>query len=313
MSTKINRRNFLKSGAFIAAASLFTSPGKENSLYAAKKGSPIDISVAESTDRFKNTKRALDGLGGMKKFISKNSSVGLICNSPSWWKNPGSFTHPEVVLAAILMCKEAGAKEIRFLINPATDFWSRTPIADKYKKETAAVKQCSGNFIEKAVPKGIALKNVQIIKDLFDCDAYINLPIIKHHTGTHMTCNLKNMMGASSYQSNKFFHHGSGATDSYGDVDFLSQCIADLNTLRKPSLCIVDASEVLITNGPAGPGKKSKLNKVVAGSDPVAVDAYCATLLGLNPKDISMITKAHAHGLGNIALDKLTVKEYLKE
>ncbi len=309
MAKETDRRNFLKSGAAIATAVLIGKTGTGTLAHAAQKTPAYDIVDVKGSDRFKNTQKALSLLGGMKKFIPANGSIGLLANSPSWWKNPGSYTHPDITLAVILMCMEAGAKEIHFLQDPAKDYWQKTPLGKTHQKKIDTVIKCSQNFIEKQIPKGKSLKKVKIVKDLFDCDAYINLPIIKNHTGTNMTCALKNLMGANSNGSNQFFHKGSGATEDYGDVEFLSQCIADLNTLKKPVLCVVDASEVLLTNGPAGPGKISKLNKVVAGADPVAIDAYCAGLIGLNPKDIIMIGKAHAHGLGEKDLKKKKIKQ----
>ncbi|MCP4217999.1 MAG: DUF362 domain-containing protein [bacterium] len=307
MSIKTNRRNFLKSGALITAAA-FTGFSEEK-LTAGEKTAAPDVAVAKGDNRFNCARKAVEALGGIKKFIKPKGTIGLLINAPPWWKNPGSFTHPDIVLATILMCLKAGAGEIRFLLNPAGNYWERSAIAGKFKTEIAKVQNCSGDYFEKQIPKGKSLKKVKIIRDLFKCDAFINLPIIKHHTGTHMTCNLKNMMGASTYESNRFFHHGSGAKESYGDVGFLSQCIADLNTLRKPALCIVDAGEVLADNGPAGPGKLIKPGKVVAGVNPVAVDAYCSTLLGLKPEEVVMIKKAHQMGLGTMDTTRLAVKE----
>ena len=134
--------------------------------------------------------------------------------------------------------------------------------------------------------------------------------MIKDHSGTNITCNLKNMMGANSNATNQFFHKGSGSKTAYGDVSFLSQCIADMNTLISPALCVVDAGEVLTTNGPAGPGKVKKINKVIAGVNPVSVDSYCSTLLGLKPGDVKMISMAQKLKLGNADLTKLKIKEF---
>ncbi len=305
--TKSNRREFLKSGAALTAAALVGT--KVGGIGAAEKKNTPDVVVVKGTDRFRNTERALAVFGQGKPLIPPGATVGLLANSPPWWKNPGSYTHPDVVLATVLMCRELGAKKIRFLLDPPDGFWAKTTRSKKHKKAIAAIEKCTGNYVDKPVKQGKSLKTVKIIKDLFDCDAYINLPIIKHHTGCLMSCNLKNLMGANTHEANQFFHHGSGAKESYGDVAFLSQCIADLNTLRKPALCVVDASEVLSTNGPGGPGKLAKLNRVVVGRDSVGIDAYCAKLLGLNPKAIGMIQQAAAHGLGTADPGRLTIKE----
>jgi uncharacterized protein (DUF362 family) len=71
----------------------------------------------------------------------------------------------------------------------------------------------------------------------------------------------------------------------------------------------VDATEFITTNGPFGPGKLAKPQKIVAGVDRVAIDAYCATLWGLRPEDIIMIDRGFEHKIGEINFKKLKVKE----
>jgi uncharacterized protein (DUF362 family) len=268
-----------------------------------------DLAVVTGTDPFIAVNKGLEALGGIKKYVSAGSSVGLLINAPTWWKKPGSYTHPEVVLAVILACLDAGAKEIQYLIDPAADFWKRTPLAAKYEKEIGAVKKCSGNYVETTVAKNKTLKKTSAVKEFLDCDVFINLPIIKHHVGVGMSGNLKNLMGVNANASNQFFHAGSGAKGEYDDVPFLAQCVADLNTLRKPDLCIADATEFLLTNGPAGPGELRKPNKVILGADPVAVDAYGAPLVNLKAADVLMITKSVEWGIGRMDLTKLAIKE----
>jgi uncharacterized protein (DUF362 family) len=88
----------------------------------------------------------------------------------------------------------------------------------------------------------------------------------------------------------------------------LDQCIADLNTVIHPQLCIVDATEFITTNGPFGPGKLLNPKEVIAGTDRVAIDAYCCSLWGLRGEDIFTIKKAYDLGLGEINLKKVALK-----
>ena len=76
-----------------------------------------------------------------------------------------------------------------------------------------------------------------------------------------------------------------------------------------PALCVVDATQIILTNGPFGPGELASPRKVVAGVDRVAVDSYSATLRGLKGEEILMIRKGYAHGLGEIDLDKVRIQE----
>jgi uncharacterized protein (DUF362 family) len=158
------------------------------------------------------------------------------------------------------------------------------------------------------VPKGKALAEARLLNALFDHDVWINMPVTKDHAGNKFTGTMKNLMGLNSPASNRGFHKDNWKTDP-GAIQYLDQCVADLNTVVRPALCIVDATEFIITNGPFGPGELLKPKKVVAGVDRVAVDAYCASLWGLRAEDIFMIRQGHEHGLGEIRLSKVNIKE----
>lgn len=144
------------------------------------------------------------------------------------------------------------------------------------------------------------------VQKLFD--GFITIPITKDHAGNKFTGTLKNMMGLNSPANNRAFHKKDCDTNP-DSITFLDQCIADLNTVLKPILCVVDATEFIITNGPFGPGVLHKPQKVVAGTDRVAVDAYCSTLWGLNPKDIHMINMAYDQGIGEKDIKKVKIVE----
>jgi len=240
--------------------------------------------------------------------MAPGAKVGLLVNAPSWWTRPGSHTHPDLTLAVIVAALAAGAKEIQYLIDPLAPYWKRSALAAKYAAETGAVKKCSGQFIAKDVARNKALKTTKVVKEFLDCDVFVNLPIIKHHVGVGMSGCLKNLMGVNDNASNQFFHNGSGAKGEYDDIPFLAQCVADLNTLRRPDLCVADATEFLLTNGPAGPGELRKLDKVILGTDPVAVDAFGAPMVDLKAADVLMITRSADWGLGRMDVTKLAVE-----
>jgi uncharacterized protein (DUF362 family) len=134
------------------------------------------------------------------------------------------------------------------------------------------------------------------------------MPVTKDHAGNKFTGTMKNLMGLNAPTSNRTFHKENWQTDA-GAIEHLDQCIADLNTVVKPTLNIVDATEIITTNGPFGPGEILKTKKVVAGVDRVAIDAYCASLRGLRGDDIIMIKRGQEHNLGQLDLKKVKIKE----
>jgi uncharacterized protein (DUF362 family) len=79
----------------------------------------------------------------------------------------------------------------------------------------------------------------------------------------------------------------------------------------RPQLTVVDATRMLMKNGPQGGRLKDvrKADTIVASADPVAADAYATTLFGLRPEAISSTVAAHKMGLGEMNLDRISVKE----
>lgn len=304
--SKIKRRTFLKHSAIagltpLVGAKLFSA--SENSTKPA-------ISVVEGADYYKNTLKAVEQLGGIGKFVSKGSKVAILANPQR--NNPGAFTSPKVVDAVIKLCKQAEAKEINLISWSTEKNWRATGLMKVAEDNQINLKitnlKDESLFKPVPVPKGKSLKEARIMKTFFENDVFINVPVTKDHAGNKFTGTLKNLMGINSPMNNRTFHKPGWKTD-LNSITHLDQCIADLNTIIKPDLCIVDATEFIITNGPFGPGKIHKPQKVVAGTDRVGIDAYCATLWGLNPTDIIMLRKSYEHKLGEIDLKKIEIKE----
>ncbi|MCX6234422.1 MAG: DUF362 domain-containing protein [Bacteroidetes bacterium] len=299
----LSRRSFIKAGAMITAGTIISTSLKPWFLFGNSARPFPDISVAKGSDYYNATIKAIEGIGGISRFVNRNARIALLI-SPDWEK-PGTYTSPDVALAVVRLCFDAGAREVICLKGPPDDYWSRS---SRFKENADIIRliKTGTRSGQVAIPKGIKLKNVEIVPEMTQCDVFINIPISKNHKGTHFTGNLKNMMGACPYSTNKFFHKGPGG---YADIPHLSQCIADLNLVRSPHLCIVDTTEVIITNGPAGPGEIIKPQTVSAGTDPVAMDAFTAKLIGIDPNNILMIKMAQDHGIGSMNLSNLNIRQ----
>jgi uncharacterized protein (DUF362 family) len=210
------------------------------------------------------------------------------------------------------MCKEAGAEEVACISWLPGQNWRATGLAKVVReggaKLTVVDYEDESLFTPIPVPMGVGLKEARVMRELSNYDVLIDMPITKDHVGNKFTGTLKNLMGLNSPQSNQTFHKEDWETN-IDSITHLDQCVADLNTVIAPDLCVVDATELLITNGPFGPGKIHKPRKIIAGTDRVAIDSYCCTLWGLEAKDIIAINKAFEHGVGEMDLAKIDVKE----
>jgi len=307
MSKEINRRQFIQKSAAISLSSVLGGTLASN---IKREDQHIDIVVVKGQDYFKSARKAVETLGGMKKFVPKNSKVALLPNPQS--HHPETFTKPDIVRAAIQMCKEAGAKEIACIGWLPRRHWENTGIKKVIDEEGTQLvitnQRDETLFKPVSIPKGAVLKEARIMRTFYNYDVLINMNIIKEHSGSNLSGALKNLMGINSPASNQNFHKENG-TMNRDDIKHLDHCIADLNTIIQPDLCIIDATEFVITNGPNGPGELLKPQKIIAGTDPVAIDSYGATLFGYKQKDILAINKAHEHGLGEMDLEKVNIKE----
>ena len=313
MTDKINRRTFIKQSTAIGASAviggqilfdLFGSGAK--SVLASETP---DLVAIKGTDYFANTIRAVDLVGGMGKFVSKGATVALNVNAVR--NTPGTNVRTGMVLAVMKMCYDAGASKIVVFKEFPGEYWKSSGLSEEYKEQIESLTYSAWNTKKVDLPKGRTLKEAHVVPELLECDVYINMPIIKHHEGTLQTGVLKNAMGGSAHKpTNRLCHQGPNSKgDFYEDIPHLTQCIADLNLVRKPNLCICDGTEFITENGPFGPGKLKKLDKIVVGIDPVATDAYCASFLDLNGSELPTVIKAAEHGLGVADLSKIKISE----
>jgi len=314
MTKKIKRRDFIKQStqfgiSLVAGSAIIPNVFGRVSVKTLKP-EKIDLAAVSGSDYSKAAIKAVELLGGIEQFVPENSTVAILPNTQS--SHPGTYTKPEIVRAVIKMCKKAGAREINCLSWLPEKYWEATGLGKVIKSEGVNLKivnlKDESLFRPMTIPKGKILKETKIMKELFNNDVFINMSITKDHAGNKFTGTMKNLMGLNFPKINRFFHTGDFKTRP-DNIQHLDQCIADLNTIIKPDLCVVDATEIITSNGPFGPGKLIKPQKVVAGVDRGAIDSYCTTLWGMKGKDIIMIRQGHEHGLGEIDLEKTKIKE----
>jgi uncharacterized protein (DUF362 family) len=308
---RIGRREFLlKSlalGITTSLPSLF-HPLPETALAKTRMGEEVDLAVI-SGSASPATRRAIDLLGGIKRFVRPGDKVALKPNIS--FPNPphlASTTHPQVVATVAKECLAAGARKILVLDYPLRNpelCLKRSKVQEACQKieKTYVLGLTERKFFQRSqVYRGKVLKEVEIMREVLSSDVLINLPVAKSHSATTVSLGMKNLMGL--IWDRRSFH---------AKMD-INQAIADLNTVIRPKLTIIDATRALVSGGPSGPGKVLKLNMVVAGTDPVAVDAYGVTLCPwygrkFTGREIKHILAAHERRLGKIDLDKLNIQK----
>ena len=253
------------------------------------------------------TKKALEAMGGITRFVKKGQRVVLKPNM-SFSRTPdfSATTHPLVVATVAQACMEAGAQQVLVLdhtLQRAELCLERAGIREACKNISGAhvlALQERKFFGEIKIPQGKVLERVEVFKEILDGHVLINIPVAKSHSATGVSLGLKGLMGIIWDR------------ESFHSQFNINQAIADLATVIKPKLTILDATRALASGGPGGPGEVKKPNLIIAGIDPVAVDSYGVSIVpwyGQNFKgrQVEHLLVAYQRGLGKIDIDQLKI------
>ncbi|MFP4572273.1 MAG: DUF362 domain-containing protein [Desulfobacterales bacterium] len=298
----ISRRTFLKQvrGVLGFAGASMLLPAR---LWAQQEYP--DISVVKG-DIEPAVKKAVEMLGGMKKFIKRGNRV-VIKPNMSFDTGPerASNTHPLVVKTLTQMCKEAGADRVLVLDNPlrpAERCIENSGIAEAcelVEKGMVRTFTDSSRFSEVNIPGARSLKKTDAMKEVLNADVLIAAPVAKSHSGAGVSLSMKGMMGL--IHNRRVMHR----------LD-LHESIVDLASLLTPQLTIIDASRVLSSGGPGGPGKVLTPETIIASTDMVAADAYTVSAFEwyggrYNPDQIKHIRLAHQRKIGRMDIENLNI------
>jgi uncharacterized protein (DUF362 family) len=258
--------------------------------------------VAHGSDPALLVRVALAAVGGMERFVKRGERV-LVKPNMAWDRSPeqGANTHPAVVAEVIRQCRAAGARCVIVAENPVHD-------AERVATRSgirAAVAETGGELVLPGASGftwttlgGSVLASWNVLSVLFSADRLINVPVVKHHSLSRLTCGFKNHMGLLGGSRGRLHQEIHGA-------------ILDLAAAFRPTLTVVDATRVMLRNGPTGGRLEDVVtaNAVAAGVDPVACEAWAARQLGLDPRDIPSVVQAEGRGLGHLAGGAGSVEE----
>ena len=145
-------------------------------------------------------------------------------------------------------------------------------------------------FVEVHLPNARTLKKVKIARTALE-STIVSVPKLKPHRWAGVTLSLKNMMGAMAPKGSMHGH--------------LSQNIVDLASVIKPSIAVIDG--IIAGEGHETSGNPVEMNLVIAGTDPVAVDAVGATVMGIPLEYVKHLSLAEECGLGTCHLEQIQV------
>lgn len=307
MGSNLSRRDFLK---FQVGGTLWLAAAASGVMLPARKllAAPTapDIAVAKGAPAAA-TRAAVTLLGGMKSVVKKGSRV-VIKPNMSFPTGPerAANTHPEVVREIAAMCREAGAASIQILDNPLAP-------AERCLENSGIAAACRSIgegmvhmvtdpslFRKKEIPGGRVLTRTDIMRAVLRSDVLIAAPVAKSHAAAGVSLSMKGMMGL--IYDRRILH----ALD-------LHTAIVDLASLLKADLTVIDATRVLSSGGPGGPGKVLRGDRVIASRDMVAADAYTIAAFEwygrkFAPNQVRYIREANNRRLGRMDIENLTTR-----
>jgi uncharacterized protein (DUF362 family) len=259
---------------------------------AAGTGHPTLAIARQSTDAEALTRSAITALGGMARFVSRGDIVAVKPNI-GWDRLPvhAANTNPVVVATVVRMAFEAGAKVVVVTdvsCNEANRCFQRSGIWSAAHAAGARVVLPAEHRFRRLRLRGEVLDEWPVYTPLVNADKVINVPVAKHHNLARYTGAMKNWYGILGGRRNRLHQN-------------IDVSIADLATFLRPTLTVLDATRVLVRNGPQGGNidDARDLHQVIASTDPVAADAYGATLIGERPERIGYLALGRERGLGS--------------
>jgi uncharacterized protein (DUF362 family) len=251
------------------------------------------ISIVEGSERIKTVEKAIEMLGGIERFVKQGETVAIKPNvafaSPPML---GATAHPELVAQVVTLCLKAGAAQVIVTDNPINDPASCFTLSGIGKAASQAgarvILPREYHFRYTTLKGGKLIKNWPLFFGPFEnVDKVIGIAPVKHHARAGASMSMKNWYGLLGGRRN-IFHQ---------DINTI---IAELAMMVKPTLAILDGTEVMMTNGPTG-GSVSDLkraNTLIASCDMVAADSFGCSLLDLKSADLPYLAKAEIAGAG---------------
>ncbi len=310
----LNRRDFLKAAAGVAAANALAGSLEGCSQSDPNKPSPIHVTDAQRAWRRQGRSQVgiiacqsyeEDIFETIKPHLAtlqlpdfKNKSVVLKPNMVEFREGKPVTTNPAALVAAIKLAWHLGAKTITVAEGPGhmrdTEYLLDVTGLGKACKDMDVpfVDLNVDDLVELDNKDGLTkLEKFYLPKTIAQADAVVSVPKLKTHHWVGLTCSMKNLFGTvpgRKYGWPKNLLHVRGIPNS----------IIDLQHLVKPVFGFVDAIVTMEGDGPIN-GEAKHLGYIVLGQDLAAIDATCARMLKLNPGDYKYLRLA-GEVVGNI-------------
>ena len=301
----MDRRSFISNAAKCSVGASLSLPviGCSSSANLNPTKERGTVSLATGKDVKQMVTEAVARLGGMKAFVKKGAKVVVKPNIGFARTAPlAANTNPLVVKAVVELALDAGAGKVSVFDRPTKEpekcyrlSWIENAVGSINDPRVACYHLDPVGYTPIKIKNPLWLEEWTFHKDALEADVYINVPVAKHHGWSKVTMGIKNVMGVIG--GKRFSIHY-----------FVSKKLADLNTVIKPTLNVLDGTRILMANGPQGGSADDvkAFDTILASTDVVALDAFATDhFFGITPSDIGMIENSYNIGLGQMNLSKI--------
>jgi len=248
-----------------------------------------------------NLRSALGQMGGIAAFIKPGERVAIKPNC-AWDRTPeqAANTDPLLIAELVRQCLSAGATAVTVVDNSCHDpgrAFARSGIEDAARDAGASVAHQRNAGTTKLDLGGTTLGPWKVLDPIAEADRVINVPVVKHHSLSRATLGMKNWFGAVDGRRANLHQR-------------IGQVCAELGAAFRPTLTVIDATRILTGGGPTGGSLAlvKPTDSIAVATDPVAADAWGASLLGLTPDELPHIAIAARLGLGTADWQSVTVE-----
>jgi uncharacterized protein (DUF362 family) len=262
----------------------------------------VEMAIVRGPDAAANVRRAVEAMGGMGRYVKRGERV-VIKPNIGWNRLPeqAANTNPDVVAEVVKLVAAAGASKIWVTdvsVNTPEQCFARSGIEKAAKAVGAIVVRPDSPAFREVDVQGKLLRTADILFPFVEADRVINVPVVKQHGLSGATMAMKNWYGMLGGQRVKLHQN-------------IHLSIVDLASMIKPTLTIMDATRILLANGPTGGSLADvkQMDTIAVSSDEVALDAFGASLLGLSPSSLGFIVEGMKAGLGTSEWRSLKTEE----
>jgi uncharacterized protein (DUF362 family) len=257
------------------------------------------MSIAQGDDPRALARKAIEAVGGMKRFVARGDVV-VVKPNIAWDRTPeqAANTNPQVVAEIVRLCQEAGARKVIVTdvsCNDPRRCFERSGIAAAARAEGAEVPLPEERKFKEVDLRGEVLTAWPVLEYFVTADKMINVPIAKHHSLTGVTLGMKNWYGILGGPRHRLHQR-------------IQESLVDLADFMRPTLTVMDAYRILLRGGPTGGNLSDTALKktIVASTDAVALDAYIAKAYwDLEPEKLPYLKLAQERGLGTMKFESV--------